>query len=400
LDLGAPDLAVSLGEVLRQSSGCGAPVKDYLTDVIKSRAQAGKPLSQACCDALYRFLNTSEATLASIVATFTTPLELWANPLADAATSASDFDLRDVRRRRMSIYLEIPASHLGPAGVLVNLLFSQLINLNTRELPRDNPELAVPCLLLMDEFTAIGRIGIVAKAIAYMAGYNLRLLIIIQSVKQLEEKYGREAAGNMMVNCAMQIVFAPRDHKDAADVSESLGYFTERATSKSRNQSSGGGKSAAGSSRGESVSEQRRALMMPQEVKEMGQYKAIIFLENCKPMLVDKVRYFDDEAFDGRVLPAVAVAPIDLNAHVARTEGRLRPITLADFREEAAPRTAPPELGDAMHRACLLKRPEDLSPEASDAQVAAVLAAFGYQESDLPIEESEHEVQTELSDVF
>ena len=56
----------------------------------------------------------------------------------------------------------------------MSLLFQQLIDVNTRELPNQNSALKYPCLLLMDEFTAIGKIGILSKGISYMAGYGLR----------------------------------------------------------------------------------------------------------------------------------------------------------------------------------------------------------------------------------
>jgi type IV secretory pathway TraG/TraD family ATPase VirD4 len=50
-----------------------------------------------CVDALNRFLSNDDKVLASILATFHAPLTIWANPIVDAATSANDFDLRDVR---------------------------------------------------------------------------------------------------------------------------------------------------------------------------------------------------------------------------------------------------------------------------------------------------------------
>ena len=43
----------------------------------------------------------------SIRKTFTSRLDLFANPLLDRATSRNDFDLRDLRKRPMSIYLAI-----------------------------------------------------------------------------------------------------------------------------------------------------------------------------------------------------------------------------------------------------------------------------------------------------
>jgi type IV secretion system protein VirD4 len=124
-----------------------------------------------------------------------------------------------------------------------------------------------------------------------------------------------------MTNHAMQIVYAPRDQKDANDVSESLGYITEKSRSISR--SHGYGKSGGGS---ESISDQRRALLLPQEVKEIGQWKEIILLENVKPILCDKIRYFDDPEFTSRLRTAPTIAAIDIDLFVAKTSGKKREI--------------------------------------------------------------------------
>jgi type IV secretion system protein VirD4 len=180
-----PDYPVTMGEVLRHSSGRGMPIKAYLQ---RALVQHRDLLSGPCIDALNRFLSNDDKVLASILATFHAPLTIWANPIVDAATSANDFDLCDVRRRRMSIYIGITPDHLAEAALIVNLVFSQLINLNTKQLPEADPALRFQCLLLLDEMTSIGKIPILGRAVAYMAGYNLRLLSIVQSVAQLEAR--------------------------------------------------------------------------------------------------------------------------------------------------------------------------------------------------------------------
>src|SRR5690606_3192189 len=127
------------------------------------------------------------------------------------ATSGDDFRLDDVRKRKMTIYIGIQPNRLAESRLIVNLFFSQLINVNTRELPQNNPELKHHCLLLMDEFTSLGRVEIISKAVAYMAGYNLRLLPIIQSMAQLDAVYGKELSRTIITNHALQIIYAPRE---------------------------------------------------------------------------------------------------------------------------------------------------------------------------------------------
>jgi type IV secretion system protein VirD4 len=296
-----PERPRTLGELLRVSSGDGSPIRDYLLGLITKRASSGAPLSKPCIQALHRFCSASDNTLASILASFNAPLAMWANPLVEASTATNDFDLRDVRKQKMSIYVGIKPDHLHEAGRLLNLFFSQLVNLNM-EMPSKNLALRYSCLLLLDEFTAIGKVAILAKAVSYMAGYNLRLLPIIQSQSQLLSVYGPEDARTFVTNHALQVLFAPREQKDAQEYSEMLGYQTFEAKSKSRQH---GGKSGGG--RSTSVSEQRRALMLPQEIRELGLDKEIISLENTKPILCEKIRYYDDPYFTSRLLPAPAV---------------------------------------------------------------------------------------------
>ncbi|WP_242538856.1 type IV secretory system conjugative DNA transfer family protein [Trinickia acidisoli] len=309
-----PELPRTMGEVMRQASGYGRKLPDHLNAVIQGRWAQGRPLSSSCVDALYRVLDNAEITFASIVSTFNTALTNWANPIFDAATSESDFLLTDVRRRRMSIYLGITPDHLPDSAALINVFFSQLVNLNLRELPQANPELRYQCLLMMDEFTSMGKVNIIAKAIGFMAGYNMRLMPIIQSVSQLTAVYGQQDARTLMTNHALQVIFAPREQQDANEYSEMLGYVTQKNTSISRPAGFSFQKQA---SRNDTTSDQRRALMLPQELKELGQDREIIMLENTKPILAEKIRYFMDPVFKQRVRAAPSISSVSMQAHEA-----------------------------------------------------------------------------------
>ena len=353
-DESLPDYPVTMGEVLRQSSGrgTGQSVKKYLQSLIETYPW----LSSECLDAMANFLSASDDVLASILSTFNAPLTIWRNPVVDAATSQNDFDLADVRIRPMSVYIGITPDHLEDAKLLVNLVFSQLVNLNTKQLPQDNPQrYRYPCLLLMDEFTAIGKVNILAKAVSYIAGYNLRLLPIIQSLSQLESVYGREDARTFVTNHAMQILFAPREQKDANEYSEMLGTFTEKGISESRSKQILDPKGSS-----ESISDQKRALMLPQELKELGQWKEIVILENTKPILCEKVRYYDDPAFSTRVMQPPVVLPLDLDLFVAKSQNRVRPLQDSDVQtDESVLSDVPPEHLLLMEADIELPPPED-----------------------------------------
>lgn len=348
-----PSLPCSLGEVLRQASGKGQPIKDYFQSLITTRAKSDAPLSDDCTAALHRFCATSENTMAGILATLTAPLTIFSNPIVDAATSATDFDLKQVRAQRMSVYVGIPANRLSDAALLVNLFFSQLIHYNTFDLPATNPALKHQCLVILDEFPALGRVNILAKAVGFMAGYNLRLLPIIQSLSQLESVYGEKDARTFVTNHACQILFAPREQRDAQYYSQMLGTYTADAisTGTSRPLAWGNSKQASSSS---TRSEQARPLLLPQEVKELGDQRAIINLTHTKPILCDKARFYAEPVFIDRLkhispslgsvgkrMPtqaeleeaafvrrglSVEIPRLDLELHRAKVEQQVRPV--------------------------------------------------------------------------
>ena len=346
-------IPLTIGEVLRRSNGGGQP-KEFWQAVVKDGVTAGGKtrLSEDCLNALRQFAGNSDNTLTSILSTFNAPLGVFANPLVDAATSADDFDLREVRRQRMSIYVCIPANKLDEAALLVNLFFSIAIDENTKVLPETDRSLKHKCLLILDEFPALGRVDKYVKSIGYIAGYGLRVLSIAQSLSQLQDRrlYGEEGARTLVTNHLMKLVYAPQEQKDAQEYSEILGYMTEKGVSRGRSHGKGS------VTRSENVSDQRRALMLPQELREMGMERVIVLCDTCKPIFADKIFYYKDPVFVDRLktisptlralgekLPtkdelddvafvrkelAVPVPAIDLDGYLARREGRVRELTV------------------------------------------------------------------------
>ena len=112
----------------------------------------------------------------------------------------------------------------------------------------------------------------------------------------------------MLKSLAARIVFAPKDYADAREISDELGVTTVRARTVSRpffDLSD----SKSRRSRSVSISEQRRPLLLPQEVKALGSRQALIFYEGLWPIRCKKVRYFEDGRFRARLRPPPVVAP-------------------------------------------------------------------------------------------
>ncbi|MCI2263049.1 type IV secretory system conjugative DNA transfer family protein [Xanthomonas indica] len=291
--LGTP----TLGAIYRLSSGDGTDLKKYLKSLSERRFLSGNAKS-----AFSNLLSQADETFASIMGTLKEPLNAWINPVLDAATSDNDFLLTDLRKKKMTIYIGIQPNKLAESRLIINLFFSQIINLNTKELPKSNPALKYQCLLLMDEFTAIGKVDIIASAVSYMAGYNVRLLPIIQSMAQLDATYGKDISRTIITNHALQILYAPREQQDANDYSEMLGYTTFRKKNVTR------GKDVT-----RSVSEEKRALMLPQELKAMGNDQEVFLYEGIPhPVKCDKIKYYKDRHFTARLRPKVDIPTLSV----------------------------------------------------------------------------------------
>ncbi|OXJ06720.1 type IV secretory system conjugative DNA transfer family protein [Burkholderia sp. HI2500] len=340
--------AWTFGEILR----AGVPIRPDVTlrahvmDMME-RDREGEPLSGDCLGALARLLSAPDETMGNISKTFMAGLTLFANPIVDAATSRCDFDVAKVRREPISIYLVLPAGKLSIAGLLANLFFTQWIEDNLDELPEANPDLQYQCLGFLDEATAVGKIEILDKASAFIAGYNIRLLTILQSKSQGEDPnaYGVHGMRTLVTNHALKVVYPPRDTHDSKEMSETLGYFTEKAKSTSRTR----GRS---SSSGENTSDQKRNLMYAQELEIMPQSEEII-LGMGLPIHCEKAFYYEDRMFIDRLRSVCSLLgevgdkrlPTEVELTEARVSGQLRYqgieiIKIAEIHAERSARIA------------------------------------------------------------
>lgn len=212
------------------------------------------------------------------------------------------------RARRLVLFAACASLAAGPAfaqdvGGDLGGFIQQLVDRSCRERP-DPQRHPHQVLILLDEFARLGHAEVLAKAFAYVAGYGLRLLPVLQSPAQLRAEYGPDVTEEILANCAVEIVFAPKELRLARDLSERLGDTTVRSSSRSR---------PAGLSRGQrsvSESDQRRALMLPQELSQMPDDQLIILKAGLPPVRGGKLRYYQDPVFRRRVIAPPVIAPL------------------------------------------------------------------------------------------
>ena len=241
------------------------------------------------------FADQPPATFGSILTNLTSRLALWKNPNVAKATDYSDFDLADMRQRRMTVYLGVNPSELDLIAPLFNLIAQQLVARNTGELMVRGEQFQV--LLLLDEFARLGKASVLAAGFSYMAGYGVKIMPIIQSRTQLRAVYGPDVATEIVTNCTVEVAFTPSELKVAEEISERIGFIGQKATTKSLTMH------GMLANRSKSVSLQRRALMLPHEILQFPASDLIVFVDGVPPILGRKLRYFSDSDFMKRVLP-------------------------------------------------------------------------------------------------
>ena len=274
-----------------------------------------------CRRLLLSFAGMTDKERSFVKTSIVKSLNLWSNPLVDAATSRSDFDLRDLRRKRIAIYIGVTTDTKETVAPLVALFFQQAIAaLTQREPGKDEPH---KVLFLMDEFASLGRMELIANAVTMLASYGGRLMFILQALSTLDEHYGKGGREIILQNCAFQVFFAASDETTTRYVTTRLGKKTVKSTS--RTQSKGGVS--------RSTSEQARDLMLPQEFQQLDRAKEVILVEAARPVLGDKIVYHENESFQSRLLKAPPVPKVEI-------KGQPRAVIVVDAEDPGPPSKA------------------------------------------------------------
>lgn len=339
-----PEMPLTMGQVLRLLSGDDGAV--LMQRSIEARRHARKPYTEATVKALEDYLRGSADLVNSIRKTVTARLSLWYNPRIDAATSESDFDLRHLRRSLHAIYIGVSPDNIARLRPLLALFFQQLVDVHVRTLPQHDPEAKHQVLLLLDEFPLLGPMPVLADAFAHIAGYNVRLMLVMQSKAQLRDRdlYGPDGASAILDNCGLEVVFGTKDLKLTEELSARLGYETVEGTSSSGPRF---WRAFRNSKMNMTQSDQRRALLLPQEVAQLDPSEAILLRPGTFPVRCKRIRYYEDPRFKSLVRkpPVILPIPIEVRLDAGPLGGSLPPpasaASPANPVEAASPPAAP-----------------------------------------------------------
>ena len=285
-------------------------------------------------EAAQEMLNKAENESSGVISTAMSFLTLYRDPIVAANTSKSDFRIDDLvnGKDKVTLYLVVPPSDADRLRPLIRLLINQIL----RTLTKDKIEIVNGrgispnkhrLLFLIDEFPTLGKLSIVQSAIAFLAGYGIKLLIIIQDFGQLrsQEAYGHDES--ISANCHVQVFFAPKMISTGEEISKMAGNQTLLHETESR---SGKTSSLDGLNQiSQSDQYHSRPLITPDEAMRLPAAKkekfvdkngeeqeriveagcSLVFVAGANPIFGRQILYFKDEAFNRRsLMPAPPVS--------------------------------------------------------------------------------------------
>ncbi len=175
-------------------------------------------------------LNKAENEASGVVSTALTNLALYRDPVVALNTGHCDFRIHDLmnHEKPVNLYLVISPADIDRMRPLLRLMVDMIVRRICAKMEfADGSSKAGykhRLLLLLDEFTSLGKLPIMEKALAYIAGYGGKVYIIVQDITQLNGVYGKENA--LMANCHVRIAYAPNTIETAKTLSDMTGKTT------------------------------------------------------------------------------------------------------------------------------------------------------------------------------
>lgn len=167
------------------------------------------------------FVSQSPNTMQGHLSTAKTALRMLSDPDVAKLTSRQTFDFSCLRRRKTALFLVFPQARASYYAFLMNLLYTQLFHfcLDDKELGQDG----LPIYFLLDEFghaTVPDFPAIVTTTRQRKVGIS----IVLQSVSQLEERYGKAGAQTVLSGgIGSRLFFSGMDIGTAEMLEKTLG---------------------------------------------------------------------------------------------------------------------------------------------------------------------------------
>ncbi len=210
-----------------------------------------------------------------------------------------DFDLSELKTGAggLTVYLCLPAGRMATC----NRWFRLFVNLAVEAMEHERVKPAIPVL---EEFHVLGYMQQLEAAAALVAGFGMRLLIVLQDLTQLKRHY-KDGWETFLGNAGMMVFFGNNDMTTLDYISKRCGetsLIVERASQITTRQRTEG-------ATGASWSVEVRPLLTAEEASRfLGRddraQRQLIIRSGLPPAMIQRVKYDKHELFAGKYEPA------------------------------------------------------------------------------------------------
>ena len=242
-------------------------------------------------------LNKSEEERSGVLSTTLSLLGLYSDPIVARNTADSDFHIMDLMQAEhpVSLYIIVPDSDRLRLKPLTRLLMTMITKRLVEKLnPTENKH---RLLMLIDEFPRLGKLPLFADALSFLAGYNIKVMLVMQSKSQLDSPDSFGSGNTVIESCKIRTVFTPQDPATAQWISDALGPKTEV-----HQQMTFTGHRLAFWLGHIMVSDQEsaRPLLDPAEICKLPAEDCIVLVAGFPPFRVKRLQYYREADFAGR----------------------------------------------------------------------------------------------------
>lgn len=206
-----------------------------------------------------------------------------------------DFELADLKRKGVTVYLCLPARHMDTCSRWLRLF----VNLTLQAMESTPGRPARPVLFCLDEFHILGPMRQIETAAAQIAGFGVKLWPVLQDLGQLKALYG-ERWETFMGNAGVLQFFGNNDLTTLEWISKRLGKTSIRTRRDSPVTSEQQRKGATG----ESWATEVHDLLTPEEIARFfsatdSELRQLAILPGLHPLVLRRAWYDTHEIFRG-----------------------------------------------------------------------------------------------------
>lgn len=281
---------------------CNHPAVDHIATYAKLKGPAALArLMQGQSEAFGGIVAAAGKSLAdmaekerdSVLSTARTQLEFLESPKLQAILRSSDLKLDELKTGPTTLYLCLPATRMGTHARWLRVI----INLALVAFERVKATPRIPALMVLDEFAVLGPMKSVEVAAGLMAGFGVKLWIVLQDLSQVKKHY-RESWETFIGNAGIATFWSNSDKTTLDYVSERLGQTSVRVTQ--QNETTMQQRLSGASGRREELRVQR--LAAAHELEHMlarDEMSILVLKAGCAPVVLVRAMYHEDPPFKG-----------------------------------------------------------------------------------------------------